>query len=174
MRYSDKMKKESMKVKFAKAWVVKAYTNFDIPYPKFFKKYVIPTTSLGILIYVIIRLLVPSALTIPYAGPLITFTPLICLLLILLYPIMRRSKREHDIDSNMNLFITRMGALSVSNLPRKTLVKMLSEVDEYKALADEMKYIHNLMDMWNYGLPEAAKYVAERLKTTNLLILLIF
>ncbi len=88
--------------------------------------------------------------------------PFAAILFVVLKPVVEADKKKNEIDDNMHLFITRMGALSTSNLPRKKLFEILSKVEEYGALSQDIARIFVLMEHWNLSLPESARYVAKR------------
>ncbi|RLF66655.1 MAG: type II secretion protein F [Thermoplasmata archaeon] len=88
--------------------------------------------------------------------------PVIGFLFVVLKPVIEADNKRAKIDENMHLFITRMGALSTSNLPRKKLFEILSRVEEYGPLSQDVARIYVLMDHWNISLPESARYVAKR------------
>ncbi|MEA3557950.1 MAG: type II secretion system F family protein, partial [Candidatus Thermoplasmatota archaeon] len=84
------------------------------------------------------------------------------IIFVVLKPILEADRKRTEIDDNMHLFITRMGALSTSNLPRKRLFEILSKVEEYGALSQDIGRIYVLMEHWNLALPEAARHIAKR------------
>ena len=133
--------------------LVRAYRQMDMKPKELIIRIVAPVLLLcilltGALIYV--KLAVP-ALVIP--TYVIVPVPLFGLGFIAIYPVLRWEKRRKDIDSNIHLFITRMGVMSCSNLPRKKLFKSLAEVKEYGELSTEIGKIYSLMEYWNYPLP---------------------
>jgi flagellar protein FlaJ len=97
-----------------------------------------------------------------YVDWIICSIPGYMVALIAIFPILKYDSRRMEINSNMHLFITRMGVLSTSELPRKDLMELLASVKEYGALTDEMKKIYNLIEFWNFSLPESARYVGKR------------
>ena len=142
--------------------IIRAYTEMDMPPKKFLMLMVLPSFILGISIMFIVEYLFPSVKSFGLAHLAVDAIPAVITALALLHPVLKREKNKMEIDSYMNLFITRMGVLATANLPRKDMIRMLSDVEEYGMLSREMKKMYALMDLWNYGLPEAARYVARR------------
>ena len=161
MRYETRRKERAF-WKDMDNTVIKAYTQMDMPVSRYVLLYLVPSIISFLAVNWILTAYFPRLIGMPVIGLIIEAFPFLIPSFSILYPIIARENRKMEIESYMNLFITRMGALSTSNLPRKEIMRMLSEVDEYGALRDEIKKIYVLMDMWNYSLPEAARYVAKR------------
>ncbi len=142
--------------------VIKAYTEMDIPVKRFVLTRIVPSFLGGLFLSIILLSIFPIIQLSHVARAAVDSIPALTTAIILLHPILKREKKKMQIDSYMNLFITRMGVLATANLPRKEMIRILSSVKEYGGLSEEMKKMYELMDVWNYGLPEAARYVARR------------
>jgi len=139
---------------------LKAYSGMNIPFPAFLAKRVLPVgVGCLALAFVIKSFLAPHDLVpvyLLYGIPAFVFAAVVA------YPVMQWQKKRSEIDHNMHLFITRMGSLATTDLPRKKLFKLLSEVKDYGALSDEVKKIYVLMDNWHFSLSEAARYRSKK------------
>lgn len=76
-------------------------------------------------------------------------------------PKMFESRRGARIDDDLPFFITHFGILATSNLPRGELLRILSENQEYKEVAKEMRRILRLTQEWGLGVADAVRAVAE-------------
>ena len=140
--------------------IIRLYHSFDIPWRKYILLYVIPAVggTIAISMYIFLsfpRLLFPLNYVI-YAIPAFG------VLFSLLFPLVKGERRKIEIERYMHLFITRMAVLASTQLPRKEIFRILSEVKEYGALSDEIEKIYNLVEYWNLSLPDAARVVAKR------------
>ena len=71
---------------------------------------------------------------------------------IFLYPASMVDRKRMEIDNALPFFMTHFGVLSTSNMPRTEVFRILSEREEYKALALELKRIHGLVVDWKLSL----------------------
>ena len=136
--------------------------NMDMPFWEYVKKFALPIVITSIVSQQMLIWFFPAVRE--QVGVLIftIFIPFIALGFVILKPMIKADSKRAKIDDNMHLFITRMGALSTSNLPRKKLFEILSRVEEYGALSEDISRIFVLMEHWNISLPEASRYVAKR------------
>ncbi len=75
-----------------------------------------------------------------------------------LYPLTAVDRKRLEIDNSLPFFMTHLGVLSTSNMPRTEVIRMLSERREYGALAEELRRIHGLVTDWKMALPEACRF----------------
>ena len=142
---------------------MKAYRDFDMPWRRYFVLFALPLVLTGVVVAALLSWTVHRTGSPPqYVEWIISSIPGYMVALIAIFPILKYDSRRMEINSNMHLFITRMGVLSTSELPRKDLMELLASVKEYGALTVEMKKIYNLIEFWNFSLPEAARYVGKR------------
>jgi flagellar protein FlaJ len=134
----------------------------ETPISDYIKKFALPIFLTTILSQQILLWVFPAVRENIVSLIITILLPIAGLLFVVLKPIVEADKKKNEIDDNMHLFITRMGALSTSNLPRKRLFEILSKVEEYGALSQDIARIYVLMEHWNLSLPEAARYVAKR------------
>lgn len=90
------------------------------------------------------------------------FLPIIAVLYSILYPHIQLDNRKREIDSRSHFFITAFGVLSISDVDRKLLLKLLSEKRELKYLAKEMHKIYILVAQWNQSLAQAVRFLSKR------------
>ena len=79
---------------------------------------------------------------------------------IFLYPASMVDRKRMEIDNALPFFMTHFGVLSTSNMPRTEVFRILSEREEYKALALELKRIHGLVVDWKMALPGACRFAS--------------
>ena len=94
--------------------------------------------------------------------------PISIILVALTVPLILGVAKKAEIERYLHLFITRMCMLSTAKMPPQLILKHMSEVDEYGALRDEVKKIHNLVKYWNRSISEATRFVSTR--TPSLLL----
>ena len=97
----------------------------------------------------------------PFAV-LFYFIPLIMLSIAVLYPKMLEVRMKNEIENNIHLYITHLGALATSEIDRKQMMDIISKRKEYRALAEETRKIYLLMSKWNRNLAQACRFLAKR------------
>ncbi len=90
------------------------------------------------------------------------FLPVLGILYSLIYPHIQLDNRKRDIESRSHFFITAFGVLSISDVDRKWLLKLLSEKEELKYLAKEIYKIYILVAEWNQSLAQAVRFLSRR------------
>ncbi|MCD6110499.1 MAG: archaellar assembly protein FlaJ [Thermoplasmata archaeon] len=134
----------------------------DRPFSDYVKRRGMPILFLSLLITAMILYFVPQVFKHPFLKYTVYSIPLFAIAVVFLLPIIEAELKRSKIDENMHLFITRMGALSTADLPRKKLFEILSRVEEYGPLSEDIGRIYVLMEYWNLSLPAAARHVAKR------------
>ncbi len=140
--------------------IIRLYNSFHIPWRKYILMYVFP--SIFITVFLAIFILSFYHITLYPLRLVIYLIPAFGVLFSVLFPLVKGEKRKVEIEKYMHLFITRMAVLASTQLPRKEIFRILSEVKEYGALSDEIEKIYNLVEYWNMSLPDAARVVAKR------------
>jgi len=136
--------------------------SMEMPVSAYIRKFALPILLTAIASQQMLLWMFPAVRESTWTMVMAISLPLIALLVVVLKPVLSADKKRSEIDDNMHLFITRMGALSTSNLPRKRLFEILSRVEEYGALSQDIGRIYVLMEHWNLSLPEAARHIAKR------------
>ena len=90
------------------------------------------------------------------------FIPILGILYPIIYPYIEIDRRKNEIDSRSHFFITAFGVLSVSDVDRKHILKILSEKKELGYLTKEMHKLHVLVERWNQSFAKAARFLAKR------------
>ncbi|NPA75575.1 MAG: archaellar assembly protein FlaJ [Euryarchaeota archaeon] len=140
--------------------IVRLYNSFNIPWRKYILFYVLPVMFLTI--FLAIFILSFYHITLYPLRLVIYLIPAFGVLFSVLFPLIRGERKKTEIEKYMHLFITRMAVLASTQLPRKEIFRILSEVKEYGALSDEIEKIYHLVEYWNMSLPDAARVVAKR------------
>jgi flagellar protein FlaJ len=79
-----------------------------------------------------------------------------------IYPKMLEVRMKNEIENNIHLYITHLGALATSEIDRKQMMDIISKRKEYRALAEETRKIYLLMSKWNRNLAQACRFLAKR------------
>lgn len=143
---------------------VESVESLNIPIKKFMIETVIPILVFGVVLTVVGVVVLPILLPELFSGFVVYIFylfPVLCLMIVLLYPAMIVQKRKREIDENMHFFITRIGVLSLSDISRKGVFEILSQMKQYKALADEIGKVYMLIEGWHFSLPQACRHVAH-------------
>lgn len=124
-------------------------------------RFVIPIMSMGIIFPVVMVLVAPDLLQgnlriIMYLIPVMLF------FLVMFYPFTVYQNKKLQIDENMHYYITHLGVLSTSQLPRKELLKRVASNEAYEYLAEETDKIYMLMNDWGLSLAQACRFIARR------------
>ncbi len=77
------------------------------------------------------------------------------------YPLSQVDRKRMEIENALPFFMTHMGVLSTSNMPRTEVIRILAEREEYASLAEELRRIHSLVVDWKMALPEACRFVSQ-------------
>jgi flagellar protein FlaJ len=124
-------------------------------------RFALPLILVGVAIGVIPPMLFPGIFS-GYISYILYTIPVYFLIIVLIYPLTIFDRKKRQIDQNMHLFSTHMGALSTTDLSGMQLMEILSEKKEYDALSEEIKKLFTLMKRWRMSLPEACRFIAKR------------
>ena len=80
----------------------------------------------------------------------------------LVWPVVEWERRGKAIDRDMHLFITRIGTLSTGETARQDVLEMLSKMEGYRELAEEVRKIYKLAEEWHVGLSAACRFIARQ------------
>ena len=98
-----------------------------------------------------------------YAKILMLLIPVLILISAIGYPLIELDSQKNKINEKLHIFITKFGVLSITDLDRKELIKMLaSEKEELGQLAEESRKIYVLIKRWNQSLAEACRFLAQK------------
>lgn len=95
------------------------------------------------------------------------FIPMLGVLYPIIYPYIEIDRRKNEINSRSHFFITAFGVLSISDVDRKYILKILSEKKELGYLTKEIHKLHVLVERWNQSLAKAARFLAKRTPSKN-------
>ncbi|MFC3960170.1 archaellar assembly protein FlaJ [Halovivax cerinus] len=98
------------------------------------------------------------------AGPLIGFG-LLALVTAVIYPKLAQDRRRAQVRQRFHLFLTHITVLSMANINRVEIFRILAEEEEYQALAEEMGYLVALVDTWNQSLDDACRMRAKQVSS---------
>ncbi|HIP16762.1 MAG TPA: archaellar assembly protein FlaJ [Methanothermococcus okinawensis] len=121
-------------------------------------KYVLPAFVISIIL---------SALGLTYFSGYVKLLVLLISILVLIsaigYPYIELDTQKNKINEKLHIFITKFGVLSITDLDRKDLMRILaSEKEELGQLAEESKKLYVLIKRWNQSLAEACRFMAKR------------
>ncbi|ADG13756.1 Type II secretion system F domain protein [Methanocaldococcus infernus ME] len=125
---------------------------------EYFIKIVVPSFIVSILLIII---------AIKFFSGVILYLFIVLALLILgvalAYPYILLDNLKNKINERLHIFITKFGTLSITDLNRKDLLKILSEEkEELGQLAEESRKLYVLVDKWSRSLAEACRFLAQR------------
>jgi flagellar protein FlaJ len=80
----------------------------------------------------------------------------------LVWPLVEWERRGKAIDRDMHLFITRIGTLSTGETARQDVLEMLSKMEGYRELAEEVRKIYKLAEEWHVGLSASCRFIARQ------------
>ena len=94
--------------------------------------------------------------------------PIIILASAIGYPYIVLDSQKNKINERLHIFITKFGTLSITDLNRKDLLKILSEEkEELGELAKQAEKLYVLVDKWGRSLAEACRFLAQRTPSTE-------
>ncbi|WP_457613952.1 archaellar assembly protein FlaJ [Methanocaldococcus sp.] len=124
----------------------------------YFLKIVLPAFIVSILLMIVGSILFKGiVLYIFLLLPIIIIVSAIC------YPYIVLDSQKNKINERLHIFITKFGTLSITDLNRKDLLKILSEeTEELGELAKQAEKLYVLTDKWGRSLAEACRFLAQR------------
>ncbi len=149
--------------------ILEHYQKMDMSFRDYILGGLVPAVVASILMMFFPDIIFPDILTGGYLGILTQYViPAVILILSILFPIIIRKMKEEEIDSYLHLMITYLWSISTSAVSETKMIKKLSDMEDYEALAEEMQKIYNRMEYWDMPLPEAARDVAEETPSEKL------
>ena len=133
----------------------------DMTQEQYTKKFALPIAGMGVLFPLIMLLVAPSLVSGIFLYVLL-LVPVICIGLVIFYPLSVMGAKKSEIDLNMHYYITHMGVLAASNMARKEVIHHLSMHEAYGYLATETGKIYSLMNDWNLSLAQACRFISKR------------
>jgi flagellar protein FlaJ len=99
-----------------------------------------------------------------YGGLLVLLfsIPIYAASVVLAWPAITWEHRGHAIDRDMHLFITRIGTLSTGDTSRQSILELLSKMEGYRELAEEVRKIYKLAEEWHVGLSASCRFIAKQ------------
>ena len=97
-----------------------------------------------------------------FLGLLLITLPGFMTFVTLVWPVVEWERRGKAIDRDMHLFITRIGTLSTGETARQDVLEMLSKMEGYRELAEEVRKIYKLAEEWHVGLSASCRFIARQ------------
>ena len=148
--------------------LMRLWRSSEIPLKKFILLYILPALLLGLACQFLLIYYMPGLMEMMVASQMVYALPIIFVILVIITPLLLGEVKRLQIERNMHLFLIRMSVLATSQLPRKKIMEILSQIKEYEALSDEIEKIYKLMEYWNMSLSDAARIVAKTTPSVNL------
>jgi len=145
-------------------WMVKlelAYRDLDMTFRGFLITRVIPVFFLGLFTVIVVWWLFPEIIS-GWLFLILMFVPVYLAVLVLLWPLVEWERKGLAIDRDMHLFITRIGTLSTGESSRQSILELLSQMEGYRELADEVRKIYKLAEEWHVGLSASCRFIAKQ------------
>ncbi|HTY46066.1 MAG TPA: type II secretion system F family protein [Methanomassiliicoccales archaeon] len=118
---------------------------------------------------VVFGLIVPAAVVLnfganlPFTLQIVLYSvPILVIFVVSALPLILVGKKKKNIEYLMPLFVTRMAALSTSDLPTDRIFYILSTRKEYGQLAEDAKKIFHLISDYHQPASEACRFIAAR------------
>ena len=127
---------------------------------RYLKRVLLPAVGVSAAAGVAVYLLVPES-----AGRLRSAAfvlPFLGVLYAVMYPYLEIDRRKGEIESRIHIFITTFGVLSISEVDRKHILKIITEKKELGYLTKEVHKLYVLVDRWNQSLAKACRFLARR------------
>ncbi|MFC4551457.1 MULTISPECIES: archaellar assembly protein FlaJ [Halorussus] len=139
---------------------VESYQHMETPVARYLTLVVVPAivfffVSVATYVLFLSEMDLLVSLPVPLLG-------LLGLTVAVIYPKLLRDQKRKEIEDRLHLFITHMTILSTANIDRIEVFRTLGEEEEYKALAEEMRRIVQLVDTWNQSLDDALRIRANK------------
>ncbi len=141
--------------------VINSYEKLDISIPQYLLKIVAPALFLGLMISFFLGFTLPWVFLDTYFIITLYIVPVFTTLVAFLYPVIHDEVRSLKINRDMHLFITRLGALSVSEISDRGFREIFSEMKMYDELGKEIRRLETLSDKWNMSLSESARTISK-------------
>lgn len=146
-------------------WMVKfelAYREWPMPFRDFVVTRVLLVFFMGLFTTILIQWVLPEFITVELFILLLVAFALYPTFVMLVWPMVVWSRRGKAIDRDMHLFITRIGTLSTGETARQDVLEMLSKMEGYRELAEEVRKIYKLAEEWHIGLSAACRFIARQ------------
>ncbi|MEF8873910.1 MAG: type II secretion system F family protein [Candidatus Thermoplasmatota archaeon] len=141
--------------------VMNSYQNLDLSISSYILRIIIPATFLGLMTSLILGLALPWVFLDTYFIITLYLLPVFFTGVAVFYPVIKEEIRSMKIDRDMHLFITRLGALSASEISDRGFTEIFSEMKMYGELGKEIRRLERLSTKWNMSLSEASRTVSK-------------
>jgi len=91
----------------------------------------------------------------------VLLVPVYLAAVVILYPVLDFDRRKMAIDSELHIFITRMGAISLSEIAEYDIFRIMSQSAHRSPITDEIARIYNRVEHWGINLAEACRVIAR-------------
>ena len=135
-----------------------AYESMEMPLERYLLLVIAPAFGLFIGATVIPVILGMSLLVI---VPSVLFG-LLAIVVAVIYPKIAQDRKRKQVRQRFHLFLTHITILSMTNVNRVEVFRILAEEDEYEAIAEEMGHLVALVDTWNLSLDDACRIRAKQ------------
>ncbi|MFP8889800.1 archaellar assembly protein FlaJ [Natrialbaceae archaeon A-CW2] len=135
-----------------------AYESMEMPLERYLLLVIAPAFGLFIGATVIPVMLGMSLLVI---VPSVLFG-LLAIVVAVIYPKIAQDRKRKQVRQRFHLFLTHITILSMTNVNRVEVFRILAEEDEYEAIAEEMGHLVALVDTWNLSLDDACRIRAKQ------------
>jgi flagellar protein FlaJ len=141
--------------------IEQAYRELRMPFRHFLVKYVLSVFLASLLTVILLWMLFPDIVS-GYLLFLLFIVPIYFTVLVLLWPVILWERKGKAIDRDMHLFITRIGTLTTGETSRQSILELLSKMEGYRELAEEVRKIYKLAEEWHVGLSGACRFIAKQ------------
>lgn len=139
-----------------------AYREMKMPFRTFIVSYVLPVFFMSVFTIIVLAFLFPTYVSGGLLLLLLVSVPVFLTCVVAFWPAVLWERKGKAIDRDMHLFITRIGTLSTGDTSRESIIELLSRMEGYRELADEVKKIYKLAEEWHVGLSAASRFIAKQ------------
>jgi flagellar protein FlaJ len=139
-----------------------AYRELDMSFRDFLVTRVVLVFFLSLFTVILWWWLFPDIITGELLILLLIAIPGFLTFVVLIWPLAEWERRGKAIDRDMHLFITRIGTLSTGETARQDVLEMLSRMEGYRELAEEVRKIYKLAEEWHVGLSASCRFIARQ------------
>ncbi len=140
---------------------VTSYQNLDISVPKYILRVIAPSVFIGLLLSFVLAFMLPYIFLETFFVFILYLIPLFTTTIAIFYPPVKEEIRSVKIDKDLHLFITRLGALSASEMSDRGFRDIFAEMEMYGELGKEIERLEKLVNNWNMSLSEAARVISK-------------
>lgn len=142
--------------------IVLAYRDLNMDPKIWILTRVLPLTGASVLLSLVLLILFQGIFLQTWAFLLLILLIIFTAATGILWPLVLRDRKKHEIDDEIHLFIIRIGVLSLSSSTRSSIYEIAAKEKSSKAVLRELEKVKTLSREWNIALPRSLRVVAKQ------------